>query len=54
MSGKKKGGGGGGGGDGGSWKQDDDVIQGVVIADSFNRKFTPITQELPRVTCYVY
>jgi len=49
MSGKKKGGGGGGGGgDGGSWKQDDDVIQGVVIADSFNRKFTPITQELPR------
>ena len=36
---------------GGSWRADDekDKLQAVVIADSFNRKFTPITQDMPRV-----
>ena len=39
--------------DGGSttWRSEDEKekVQAVVIADSFNRKFTPITQETPRV-----
>ena len=36
---------------GGNWRADDekDKLQAVVIADSFNRKFTPITQDMPRV-----
>jgi len=38
--------------DGGStsWRSEDEKekVQAVVIADSFNRKFTPITQETPR------
>lgn len=32
--------------DGGGF--DEEKIQAVVIADSFNRRFTPITQEIPR------
>lgn len=44
MSNKKKGG-------NTNWRGDDEEkLQAVVIADSFNRKFTPITQELPRVS----
>lgn len=33
----------------------EDVLQAVVIADSFNVRFAPITQDKPRVggTCYV-
>jgi len=38
MSNKKKGGGG----------DDEDLVQAIVIADSFNRHFTPITYETPR------
>ena len=34
----------------GGWQKDEDELQAVVIADSFNRKFTPITFELPRVS----
>ena len=46
MPSKKKDGGGGGGGD---WQKDDDEIQAIIVADSFNRKFSPVTHELPRV-----
>ena len=36
---------------GGNWRPDDekDKLQAVVITDSFNRKFTPITYDMPRV-----
>jgi len=43
MSSKKKGGGGGGG-----EKEEEDLVQAIVIADSFNRYFSPITFEKPR------
>lgn len=46
MSNKKKVG--GGGTNPGGWRKEDDEIQAIVIADSFNRKFTPITHETPR------
>ena len=36
----------------GGWHKDEDELQAVVIADSFNRKFTPITVELPRVSYF--
>ena len=44
MANRKKGGGGNS-----EWRKEDDEIQAIVIADSFNRKFTPITYETPRV-----
>jgi len=36
---------------GSSWRsgEEKEKIQAIIIADSFNRKFTPITQETPRV-----
>ena len=35
---------------GSSWRSDEEEkIQAIIIADSFNRKFTPVTQETPRV-----
>ncbi len=46
MSTKKKRGGGGAGED---FKQED-VLQAVVIADSFNVRFAPITNDKPRVS----
>lgn len=48
MPSKKKGGGAGGGGGDGGWGKEDDEVQAIVIADSFNRHFTPITYETPR------
>lgn len=38
------------GGFSGGWQKDEGEVQAVVIADSFNRKFAPITLELPRVS----
>ncbi len=31
------------------WNKEEDPLQAVVIADSFNSKFLPITLEKPRV-----
>ena len=31
------------------WNKEEDPLQAVVIADSFNSKFSPITVECPRV-----
>lgn len=31
--------------------EQEDVLQALVIADSFNRKFLPLTVEKPRVGC---
>ncbi|CAB4007455.1 translation initiation factor eIF-2B subunit epsilon-like, partial [Paramuricea clavata] len=31
-----------------SWEKPDDVLQAVVLADSFNYRFLPITLEKPR------
>jgi translation initiation factor eIF-2B subunit epsilon len=33
-----------------SWEKPDDVLQAVVLADSFNYRFLPITLEKPRVS----
>ena len=32
-----------------SWEKPDDVLQAVILADSFNYRFLPITLEKPRV-----
>ncbi|XP_057313483.1 translation initiation factor eIF-2B subunit epsilon-like [Hydractinia symbiolongicarpus] len=50
MPNKKKGNDkkGGGRGGGNTWQKDENDVQAIIVADSFNRKFTPITQELPR------
>ena len=32
-----------------SWEKSEDVLQAVILADSFNYKFSPITREKPRV-----
>lgn len=37
-----------GGGEGGGWQKDEDEVQAIIIADSFNVMFSPITHELPR------
>lgn len=52
MPNKKKGNDKKGGGGGNTWQKDEDDVQAIVVADSFNRKFTPITQELPRVSYF--
>lgn len=44
MSTKKKKGG------GETWEKGDEILQGVILADSFNFKFLPITLEKPRVS----
>ena len=31
------------------WNKEEDPLQAVVVADSFNSKFLPITVERPRV-----
>jgi hypothetical protein len=36
-----------------SWEKPDDVLQAVVLADSFNYRFLPITLEKPRVCLWV-
>ena len=43
----------------GDWQKEDEIVQAVIIADSFNRKFAPITFETPRVwisfqLCFIY
>lgn len=40
---------------GGNWRPDEekDKLQAIIIADSFNRKFTPITQDMPRVFLHI-
>lgn len=45
MSNKKKA---GGGKSDVGWKKEDDEVQAIVIADSFNWKFPPVTHETPR------
>lgn len=35
---------------GDSWEKEEDSLQGVILADSFNFKFLPITLEKPRVS----
>ena len=32
-----------------SWEKPDDVLQAVILTDSFNYRFLPITLEKPRV-----
>ncbi|XP_047126354.1 translation initiation factor eIF2B subunit epsilon isoform X1 [Hydra vulgaris] len=32
----------------GDWQKEEEIVQAVIIADSFNRKFAPITYETPR------
>lgn len=47
MGSRKKKGDGKGGGE--SWEKSEDILQAVVLGDSFNYKFLPITREKPRV-----
>lgn len=35
------------------WNREEDPLQAVVIADSFNSKFMPITAEKPRVLMFL-
>lgn len=34
-------------------REEDKILQAVVIADSFNERFMPITIDKPRVSVYV-
>ncbi len=45
MSGKKS------KGKGENLLEQEEVLQALVIADSFNEQFAPITRERPRVSC---
>jgi len=35
-------------------EKDDDKLQALVLADSFDHRFTPITLEAPRVLIVIY
>ena len=32
------------------WNREEDPLQAVIVADSFNERFCPITKEKPRVS----
>ncbi len=52
--GKKRGGAKGAGGGGGGPDKDlqtEDQLAAVILADSFNQRFRPLTLEQPRVRC---
>jgi len=49
RSGPGPGGGGGGGGAKGTEEEPPPPLQAVLVADSFNRRFFPITKDQPRV-----
>lgn len=50
RSGSGPGGGGGGGGATGAEEEPPPPLQAVLVADSFNRRFFPISKDQPRVS----
>lgn len=50
MSSKKK----KGEGKGESWEKGEEIFQGVILTDSFNFRFLPVTLETPRVSGFIY
>lgn len=50
RSGSGPGGGGGGGGARGAEEEPPPPLQAILVADSFNRRFFPISKDRPRVS----
>ena len=50
MSSKKKK---GEGKSGESWEKGEEIFQGVILSDSFNFRFLPVTLETPRVSRFI-
>lgn len=50
MSSKKKK---GDGKSGETWEKGEEIFQGVILTDSFNFRFLPITFETPRVSGFI-